>query len=61
MRIKDIEARVIRLEKRTPGLIPGPDRYTDAELDALIAWLRQPNPIAEEWAATLLRREGMIQ
>ena len=48
MRIREIEARVARLEKRTPGLLPGPDRYTDQELDALIAWLRQPEPAAEE-------------
>ncbi|MCJ2067558.1 cytochrome c [Methylobacterium sp. J-030] len=61
MRIKEIEARVIRLEKRTPGFLPGPDRYTDEELDALIDWLRQPDPTTQSWAATLLRREGMIE
>ena len=61
MRIREIETRVARLEKRTPGFLPGPDRYTDEELDALIAWLRQPDLATEEWAAALLRREGMIQ
>ena len=61
MRIRDIETRVARLEKQTPGFLPGPDRYTDEELEALIAWLRHPEPTAEEWAAALLRREGMIQ
>ena len=61
MRIKEIETRVARLEKQTPGFLPGPDRYTDQELDALITWLRQPNPAAEDWVADLLRREGMIQ
>ncbi|TXN76079.1 hypothetical protein FV228_01575 [Methylobacterium sp. WL18] len=61
MRIREIETRLARLEKRTPGFLPGPERYTDEELDALIDWLRQPTPVAEDWAAALLRREGMIQ
>ena len=61
MRIRDIETRVLRLEKRTPGFLPGPDRYTDQELDDLITWLKDPDPASEEWAAGLLRREEVIQ
>ncbi|MCJ2060683.1 hypothetical protein MKL09_29705 [Methylobacterium sp. J-048] len=61
MRIREIETRIMRLERKTPGFLPGPDRYTDQELDALITWLKEPDPATEEWAAGLLRREGMIQ
>ncbi len=47
--------------RRFRDRLRGPHRYSDAELDALIAWLRDPDPSREEWAAGLLQREGLIR
>ena len=65
MRLREIEVRIVRLEHQNPNLRPGPHRYTDEELDGLIAVLRQAEagePIEPEhdaWAAALLAREGL--
>jgi hypothetical protein len=64
MRLREIEARIVRLEHQNPNLKAGPHRYTDEELEGLIAVLRDAaagEPIEAErdaWACALLAREG---
>ena len=64
MRLREIEARIVRLEHQNPNLKPGPHRYTDDELDGLIAVLRDAeagepiDPERDAWAGALLAREG---
>lgn len=59
-----IEARLAKAEQRFRHRIQGIHRYTDDELQELIAILRQAeagdalDPDREEWAAGLLHREG---
>jgi hypothetical protein len=66
MRLREIENRIVRLERQNPNLKPGPHRYTDEELDGLIAVLRQAeageliDPERDAWAAALLAREGFV-
>ncbi|MCJ2051714.1 hypothetical protein [Methylobacterium sp. J-070] len=66
MKLHDIKSRIVRLELLNPNLKPGPHRYTDEELDGLIAVLRQAeagepvDPERDAWAAALLAREGFI-
>ncbi|MCJ2054033.1 hypothetical protein [Methylobacterium sp. J-070] len=66
MRLREIETRIERLEHQNPNLKPGPHRYTDDELDGLIAVLRQAeagepvDPERDAWAAALLAREGFV-
>ncbi|GJE14463.1 hypothetical protein FOHLNKBM_5538 [Methylobacterium longum] len=61
-----IEARLAKAEQRFRHRIQGVHRYTDDELQELIAILRQAeagdalDPDREEWAAGLLHREGFI-
>lgn len=60
------EARLAKAEQRLRHRIRGVHRYTDEELQGLIAVLRQAedgealDPDREEWAAELLHREGLI-
>jgi len=56
-----IEARLRKAEQRFANRVCGLHRYTDDELDALIAWLKDPQPDREEWAVDLLRREGLVR
>lgn len=56
-----IERRLAKIEQRFRDRLRGVHRYSDAELDALIVWLRDPDPSREEWAADLLHREGLIR
>lgn len=64
MKLHDIKNRIVRLELQNPNLKKGPHRYTDEELEGLIAVLRDAidgEPIDAErdtWAAALLIREG---
>ena len=61
-----IEARLAKAEQRFRHRIRGVHRYTDDELQGLIAVLREAekgddiDPDREEWAASLLHREGLI-
>lgn len=61
-----IEARLAKAEQRFHHRIQGVHRYTDEELQELIAVLRQAenrealDQNREEWAARLLHREGFI-
>ncbi|KAB7785980.1 hypothetical protein [Methylorubrum populi] len=55
-----LRSRLRKLEKRFPNQTPGPHRYTDEELADLLAWLSDPDPSREEWAAALLRREALL-
>ena len=61
-----IESRLAKAEQRFRNRIQGVHRYTDDELQGLIAVLRQAengepiDPNREEWAAGLLHREGLI-
>jgi len=55
-----IEARLAKAEQRFRHRVQGVHRYTDDELQGLIAWLKDPHPADEEWAAALLRREGLL-
>lgn len=61
-----VEARLAKVEHRLRHRIRGIHRYTDDELQGLIAILRQAedgealDPTREEWAAELLQREGLI-
>ena len=61
-----IEARLAKAEHRLPHRTRGIHRFTDDELQGLIAILRQAeddealDPNREAWAAELLRREGLI-
>ncbi|GJE57751.1 hypothetical protein [Methylobacterium thuringiense] len=59
--LSGIEARLRKAERRFADRVSGVHRYTDDELDALIAWLKDPQPEREEWAVALLNREGMIR
>lgn len=65
MRLHEIKSRIVRLELQNPNLKPGPHRYTDEELDGLIAVLRQAeagepvDPDRDAWAGALLAREGL--
>jgi hypothetical protein len=66
MKIKALQTRVAKLERCSPQRVPGIHRYSDDELSGLIAILRQAetgealDPIREEWAAALLKREGLL-
>jgi hypothetical protein len=66
MRLRKIENRIVRLEQQNPILKPGPHRYTDDELEGLIAVLRQAeagepiHPERDAWACALLAREGFV-
>ena len=66
MRLHEIKSRIVRVELQNPNLKPGPHRYTDAELEGLIAVLRKAEagePIESErdaWATALLTREGFV-
>jgi hypothetical protein len=57
---------VAKLERCSPQPVPGVHRYSDDELSGLIAILRQAeigealDPGHEEWAAALLKREGLL-
>lgn len=61
-----IEDRLAKAEQRFRHRIRGIHRYTDDELQGLIAVLRQAeagedvDPDREEWAADLMRREGFL-
>jgi hypothetical protein len=55
-----IEARMLKVERRLFSRTRGVHRYSDAELAGLIAWLKDPRPADEQWAAALLRREGLM-
>ena len=61
-----IEARLAKAEQRFRHRIQGAHRYTDDELQGLIALLRQAeegdalDPHRQAWAAELLHREGFI-
>ncbi|MCJ2089583.1 hypothetical protein MKK88_26865 [Methylobacterium sp. E-005] len=65
MKLHDLKSRIERLEHQNPNLKPGPHRYTDDELDGLIAVLRQSvagepiDPERDAWAGALLAREGL--
>ncbi|WP_411904203.1 hypothetical protein [Methylorubrum thiocyanatum] len=56
-----IERRLAKIERRFRDRLRGVHRYSDDELDALIVWLRDPEPSRERWAANLLQREGLIR
>ncbi|ACK86478.1 hypothetical protein [Methylorubrum extorquens] len=56
-----IERRLAKIEQRFRSRLRGVHRYSDDELDALISWLRDPDPSRERWAANLLQREGLIR
>ena len=66
MRLHEIKSRIVRLELQNPNLKPGPHRYTDEELEGLIAVLRQAeagepvDPERDAWAGALLTREGFV-
>ncbi|SFM62231.1 hypothetical protein [Methylobacterium pseudosasicola] len=66
MRLREIETRIVRLEQQRPSLTPGIHRYTDEELDGLIAIFRGATegeaiaPDREAWAIALMRREGVL-
>lgn len=61
-----IEARLVKAEQRFRHRIQGVHRYTDDELQGLIAVLREAedgepiNPDREQWAERLLHREGLL-
>jgi hypothetical protein len=61
-----IEARLAKAEQRFRHRIQGIHRYTDDELQELIAVLRASeageaiHPDREEWVASMLRREGFL-
>lgn len=66
MKLQDIKNRIVRLEHQNPNLKKGPHRYTDDELEGLIAVLRQSvagepiDPERDAWAGALLAREGFV-
>jgi hypothetical protein len=51
---------MLKVERRLFSRTRGVHRYSDAELAGLIAWLKDPRPADEQWAAALLRREGLM-
>ena len=61
-----IEARLAKAEQRFRHRIQGIHRYTDDELEGLIAVLRRAeageaiDPDLEEWVVSLMRREGQL-
>lgn len=61
-----IEARLAKAEQRFRHRIQGVHRYTDDELQELIAVLRAAeageaiHPDREEWVASMMRREGFL-
>ncbi|MCF4123818.1 hypothetical protein [Methylobacterium sp. SyP6R] len=63
-----IKRCIARLEQRDRGRLRGVHRYSDEELDGLIAWHQDLDPgradldqAREEWALDLMRREGLIR